>query len=67
MLILLGFILFGALWLRAKILGKKMNSYVKMKTAEAYKAAQPESDRDIGSGPVLDAHETPDGWSVDND
>ncbi|NNC36780.1 MAG: hypothetical protein EX271_04610 [Acidimicrobiales bacterium] len=66
-LVILGFVVFIGMWLRAKVLGKPMNPYVKMYRAQTQRATR-SGPRDIdGSGPVLDAHETPDGWSVDND
>lgn len=67
-LILLGFVVFVGMWLRAKVLGKPLNPYAKMfkeAQAESVKRAGPRDLED--SGPVLDAHQTPDGWSVDND
>lgn len=77
-LLILGFIVFGVLWLRAKILGKPLRPASNMwsfqtfppgQTFDAGQAAQ--SDNDAGTtkpdGPVLDAHQTPDGWSVDSD
>lgn len=66
-LILLGVIVFVGMWLRAKILGRPINPYVKMYRAQPQKATRADPKDIDNSGPVLDAHETPDGWSVDND
>ena len=70
-LIVLGVVVFIGMWLRAKVLGKPLNPYVKMYKAQTARAAQTQSNtqprgQDL-DGPVLDAHKTPDGWSVDND
>jgi hypothetical protein len=66
-LIIFGVVIFVALWLRAKILGKPLNPYAKMYTAEVFKARSEQKQAQDIDGPVLDAHETPDGWSVDDD
>lgn len=67
-LIIFGFVVFVALWLRAKILGRSLNSYVKMRTEQSFRDTFQSKPKTMDAdGPVLDAHETPDGWSVDND
>ena len=75
-LLILGLVVFSILWLRAKILGKPLYSANKRWTFQSFTApgansnpvghtkTSPETKAD---GPVLDAHKTPDGWSVDND
>ena len=65
-LIIFGFIIFVAMWIRAKILGKPLNPYANMTPEQIFKAAQAKTKPDSMDGPVLDAHETPDGWSVDD-
>jgi hypothetical protein len=65
-LIIFGFVIFIAMWLRAKILGKPLNPYARMTPEQIFRAHQPQSQSDEVEGPVLDAHETPDGWSVDD-
>ncbi|MBL4855275.1 MAG: hypothetical protein JKY25_13695 [Robiginitomaculum sp.] len=75
-LLILGFVVFGILWLRAKILGKPIYSSKKMWTFQTFNTPGAKTDptnkanvkTDVKTGgPVLDAHKTPDGWSVDND
>ena len=67
-LLILGFVIFCGLWLRAKILGKplmpKMQSYSFGPQGFGSMDKDGAGDSD---GPVLDAHQTPDGWSVDRD
>lgn len=65
-LIILGFVVFIAMWLRAKILGKPLNPYANMSAEQIFRAHQTETKSDGVDGPILDAHETPDGWSVDD-
>lgn len=79
----LGLLIFGAVvflgfWLRAKITGRspldgmsgKASPFVQMHSFKSNaskpssrKANEPKKD----DGPVIDAHKTPDGWSVDTD
>lgn len=66
-LIVLGFVVFIGMWLRAKVLGKPLNPYVKMYKAQTQRATHAAPKETKETGPVLDAHETPEGWSVDND
>ncbi len=71
-LLILGLVVFGILWLRAKILGKPLYSSKKMWTFQTFNTpgakTGPANKADIKTdGPVLDAHKTPDGWSVDGD
>jgi len=76
-LLILGFVVFGILWLRAKVLGKPIYSSKNMWTFQTFNApnsktngpkTKPADNSDLkADGPVLDAHKTPDGWSVDSD
>ena len=71
-ILILGFIAFGVLWLRAKILGKSLRPESTMWTFQSFDSGQAatsdakDTDTKV-DGPVLDAHKTPDGWSVDTD
>ena len=58
----LGAIAFGIFWLRAKITGRPMGPQVKFFYRPAARTNSSENTQD---GPVIDAHETADGWSVD--
>jgi len=79
-ILILGLIAFGVLWLRAKILGKSLRPKSTMWTFQSFNGAKYPTSSATGSkpkadgatngpanGPVLDAHKTPDGWSVDTD
>ncbi len=71
-LIILGLVAFGILWLRGKILGKPLYDTSKMWTFQSFTTSSADTSPEGHSktktdGPVLDAHKTPDGWSVDND
>ena len=73
-LLILGFIVFGVLWVRAKILGKPLRPAGNMWTFQTFDTEQEMHTYEAGEetpkkadGPVLDAHQTPDGWSVDTD
>ncbi|MEE9272550.1 MAG: hypothetical protein V3U57_04705 [Robiginitomaculum sp.] len=81
-LLIFGVIVFSILWVRAKLLGKPITPFGKMqaefesfsKTHEAGgtvagSAAEPvpKSSKTDADGPVIDAHQTPEGWSVDSD
>lgn len=76
-ILILGFVAFAVLWLRAKILGKPLRSAGNMWSFQTFDGQtfgeqEPKSNDDEASkpkadGPVLDAHQTPDGWSVDTD
>ena len=65
-LLIFGFVIFIAMWLRAKILGKPLNPYANMTPEQILRAHQEKTKSDGVDGPILDAHETPDGWSVDD-
>ncbi len=76
-ILILGFVAFAVLWLRAKILGKPLRPTGNMWSFQTFdsqsfgdtKTNTPgdESSKPKAPGPVLDAHKTPDGWSVDTD
>lgn len=61
-LFLLGALTYAFFWLRAKISGRPMGPQIKFN----YRAnVKPFSADDAQDGPVIDAHKTSDGWSVD--
>lgn len=77
----IGFLIFGFFWAKAKIAGKPFGPKAMMdaqmsqmrKDMEAQLGAHPTakatgqaSGQAPGQGPVVDAHRTPDGWSVDD-
>jgi len=72
-LIVLAAIAFLFFWLRAKLFGRPFGPKATFEAARAdmeaqFNAAthgQDTRDQDI-DGPILDAHETPEGWSVDD-
>lgn len=71
-ILILGFVAFAVLWLRAKILGKSLRPKSTMWTFQSFDGAKASTPDTKGAkpkkdGPVLDAHQTPDGWSVDTD
>ena len=69
----IGFLVFAFFWTKAKISGKPFGPKAMMdaqlgqmrKDMEAQMGAQPTS-KPAGQGPIVDAHRTPDGWSVDD-
>ena len=73
-LLILGIVVFAVFWLRAKILGKPLIPTPKMygfqSFGETFETNSPNSEsasKSTESGPVIDMHETPDGWSVDTE
>lgn len=67
-LIVLGAIAFLFFWLRAKLFGRPFGPKAHFEAAKADMEAQfraASRGEDIG-GPILDAHKTPEGWSVDD-
>ena len=71
-ILILGFVAFAVLWLRAKILGKSLRPESTMWSFQSFDSGQPttpdaKTSKPKADGPVLDAHKTPDGWSVDTD
>lgn len=71
---ILGFIAVSFFWARAKITGKPFGPRAQFEAARKDMEAQMRAaqtgeagrSRDLGEGPIIDAHETPDGWSVDD-
>ena len=69
----IGFLVFAFFWTRAKITGKPFGPKAMMgaqfeqmrKDVEA-QVGQTQTTKDAGDGPVVDAHRTPNGWSVDD-
>jgi F0F1-type ATP synthase membrane subunit a len=69
----IGFLIFAFFWAKAKISGKpfgprammdaQLNQMRKEMEAQMGGRSAPQS---AGQGPVVDAHRTPDGWSVDD-
>ena len=75
-ILILGFVAFAVLWLRAKILGKPLRPAGNMWSFQTFDGSsfggqeaksKDETSKPKSDGPVLDAHQTPDGWSVDTD
>ena len=69
-LIILGLAVFAILWTRAKLLGKPLGPKGQFETMKSEMEAQFDSARnrqktDEGDGPIIDAHKTPEGWTVD--
>ncbi|WP_409431909.1 hypothetical protein ACJ3XI_06695 [Litorimonas sp. RW-G-Af-16] len=72
---LLGFLAFCVFWVRAKILGRPFGPKAQFEAARRDMEAQfhgmdlnmeQNGPRENGDGPIIDAHRTPDGWSVDD-
>ena len=69
----IGFLVFAFFWAKAKIAGKPFGPKAMMaaqmdqmrKDMEAQMGGHPAS-KPADQGPVVDAHRTPDGWSVDD-
>jgi len=69
----IGFLIFAFFWAKAKISGKPFGPRAMMdaqlnqmrKEVEAQMGGRATA-RSAGQGPVVDAHRTPDGWSVDD-
>lgn len=80
-ILILAFVVFVVFWLRAKITGKPLMPQSKMYSFNTFGGPQAPQTSGSGSGstsgrkpangldggPVLDAHQTPDGWSVDTE
>lgn len=79
-LILIGLIVFVIVWVRAKVFGKPfgpqmrfsqtfqdLDAQFKTRTSHDPHASKSQSKRYSGreNGPIIDAHRTPEGWSVD--
>ena len=71
-LVILGLVVFAFFWTRAKLFGRPFGPTAQFEAARKEMATQMKSARpsmaagvDDEDGPVIDAHQTPDGWSVD--
>ncbi len=64
-LVVLGLIAFSFFWLKAKITGKPFGPKAQFEQARKDMEAQFSSYREAAGGPVIDATQTPDGWSVE--
>jgi len=65
-LVFFGFVAFSIFWAKAKITGKPFGPKAQFEQARRDMEAQFQSYQEtVGDGPVLDAQETPDGWSVE--
>jgi len=71
----IGFLVFAFFWAKAKISGKPFGPKAMMgaqfeqmrKDMEAQMSGSASANgKSSGTGPVVDAHRTPDGWSVDD-
>ena len=71
-LVLVGLVIFVFFWGRAKIFGKPFGPKAQFEAARKDMEAQFQGmDLDMktngpNSGPIIDAHQTPEGWSVDD-
>lgn len=81
-LVVIGLVTFAVFWLRAKILGRPFGPKAQFEAARRdmeaqMKEASSSKSESFGSdsfgaddydvdGPVIDAHKTPDGWSVES-
>ncbi len=64
-IVIMGLIAFLVFWVRAKLFGKPFGPQAQFEKARADMEAhfkQQAGDQ----GPIIDAHRTPDGWSVDD-
>jgi len=70
-LVILGLVVFAFFWARAKLFGRPFGPKAQFEAARKEMEAQMRAARPGGAsgldddGPVIDAHQTPDGWSVD--
>jgi len=69
----IGFLVFGFFWAKAKLTGKPFGPRAHFEQMRKDMEAQMQGGsqagfdpRAKGQGPVVDAHRTPDGWSVDD-
>ena len=71
-LVILGLVVFAFFWTRAKIFGRPFGPKAQFEAARKdmeaqMRTARPNSSADYDDdGPVIDAHRTPDGWTVDD-
>ncbi len=65
-IVLVALAAFAFLWGRAKLFGEKFGPQAQFEKARAEMEAQFKSHGFSKDGPVIDAHRTPDGWTVDD-
>jgi len=73
-LVLFGLVVFIFLWGRAKLFGKPFGPKAQFEAARKDMEAQFEgmdlnmenNGPGVSDGPIIDAHQTPEGWSVDD-
>jgi len=72
-LVLVALVVFAFFWARAKLFGKPFGPKAQFEAARKDMEAQFQGmDLDMerngpkGDGPIIDAHQTPEGWSVDD-
>lgn len=66
-IVLLGLAAFSFFWAKAKVTGKPFGPKAQFEQARKDMEAQFQSYKEqVGDGPVLDAQNTPDGWSVED-
>lgn len=66
-IVILGLAAFSFFWAKAKVTGKPFGPKAQFEKARQDMEAQFKSYREeAGEGPVLDAQNTPDGWSVED-
>ena len=64
-IVIIGFLAFVIMWTRAKVLGRPFGPQAQFEKARADMEAHFKS-QTKESGPIIDAHRTPHGWSVDD-
>lgn len=71
-LVLVGLVVFAFFWTRAKLFGKPFGPKAQFEAARKDMESQfQDMNMDAGrqeteEGPIIDAHQTPEGWSVDD-
>ena len=69
-LVLVGLVVFAFFWTRAKLFGKPFGPKAQFEAARKDMEAQLQGmnmeRKDSEEGPIIDAHQTPEGWSVDD-
>ena len=65
-LLILGALTFVFFWARAKFFGRPLGPKAQFEQARKDMEAQLQGQNVGGDGPIIDAHRTPEGWSVDN-
>ena len=66
---LVGFLAFAFFWIRAKLFGKPFGPKAQFEARASKMRADLEAQMNPSAsddGPIIDAHRTPDGWSVDD-